>query len=127
MKADYVAGILLLCTILICTVGCSKKEKKYTVTGTVTYQGELVPMGSISFDPGNGKSPDGAPFENGKYTAQVRAGKMTVRITGSKLAPPVKGDPDAPGYVDYIPVKHHAESTLTVEINGDATHDFKLE
>lgn len=125
------ARLLFLLAILASSalfVGCSGKEKTYTVSGTVTYQGERVPDGSISFVPADPKlSPQGASIKEGKYTAKVRKGTMTVRITGSKIDPKQKMLDGSPFWTDFVPEKYGSQSTLTVEIKGNQTENFDLD
>lgn len=119
--------LLTMCIVSLTISGCGK-EKLYTVSGTVSYMGELVPDGSISFVPGDPKlSPQGASISNGKYSAQVRKGTMTVRITGSKPDPNQKMLDGSPFWTDFVPEKYGAQSTLTVEIKGNQTENFDLE
>lgn len=119
--------LLTMCVLTLTLSGC-KKEKLYTVSGTVSYKGELVPDGSISFVPGDSKlSPQGASISNGKYSAQVRKGTMTVRITGSKIDPNQKMMDGSPFWTDFVPEKYGAQSALTVEIKGNQTENFDLD
>lgn len=116
-------SIMLFCLTCVFTVGCG--DKTYTVEGTVTYKGEPVEAGAISFVPSDPKkSSDGASIEKGKYSCPAHKGVMTVRITGSKPNPP-----DELGLIswsDYIPDEHGSKSTLTVEIKGNQTENFDL-
>lgn len=124
------ASVFILFVLLTSAalVGCNSKEKTYTVSGTVSYKGELVPDGSISFVPDNPKlSPQGASISNGKYTAKVRKGTMTVRITGSKPDPTQKMPDGSPVWTDFIPEKYGLESALSVEIKGNQTENFDLD
>ena len=119
--------LLTLCAAALTISGCGK-EKLYSVSGTVSYKGELVPDGSISFVPSDPKlSPQGASIHDGKYTAKVRKGTMTVRITGSKPDPKQKMMDGTPFWTDFVPEKYGAQSTLTVEIKGSQTENFDLE
>lgn len=119
--------LLTLCAAALTISGC-EKEKLYSVSGTVSYKGELVPDGSISFVPGDSKlSPQGASISNGKYTAKVRKGTMTVRITGSKIDPNQKMLDGSPFWTDFVPEKYGAQSALTVEIKGNQTENFDLD
>ena len=123
----YVAlmGALALMVAIACA-GCGAGEVRHRVSGTVTYAGLPVEMGSITFDPGDPSlTPDGAEIVDGRYQCEVRPGTMTVRITGSRKCPPVPGDPDTV-YEDYIPAPHNTNSTRTVEITGTETIDFDL-
>ena len=119
--------LLTICALTLTLSSCGK-EKLYTVSGTVTYKGELVPDGSISFVPGDPKlSPQGASIRDGKYIAQVRKGIMTVKITGSKIDPKQKMFDGSPFWTDFVPEKYSTQSTLTVEIKGNQTENFDLE
>ena len=127
MNSRTIFFLLTLCVVSLAISGCGK-EKHYTVSGTVSYKGELVPDGSISFVPGDPKlSPQGASISNGKYTAKVRKGTMTVRITGSKQDPNQKMLDGSPFWTDFVPEKYGAQSTLSVEIKGNQTENFDLE
>lgn len=118
---------LILALVLFAGCGGSE-EKRFTVTGNVSYAGKPVETGSISFVPADpALSPDGAPIENGAYTCAVRPGKMKVQITGSKRVKPKKGDdPNLELYEDYIPAKFNLESALEVEVSTNMTKDFDL-
>ena len=64
---------------LIC--GCSgSSEPPYEISGTVTFEGQPVPVGFIHFMPdssrGNSGSAGGAPIQDGKYV--TASGKGTV-------------------------------------------------
>ena len=127
MNSRTLLFLLTICALTLTLSSCGK-EKLYTVSGTVTYQGELIPDGSISFVPGNPKlSPQGATIRDGKYTAQVRKGTMTVKITGSRIDPKQKMLDGSPFWTDFVPEKYGSQSTLTVEITGDQTENFDLE
>lgn len=128
MKKASLYILFAFITAAALLAGCSNKEKTYTVSGTVSYKGELVPDGSISFVPDNPKlTPQGASIQNGKYTAEVRKGTMTVRITGSKPDPKQKMLDGSPFWTDFVPEKYGAQSTLTVEITGNQTENFDLD
>ena len=125
MKTQIIVALL---AVLLLS-GCGKSEKKYTLTGTVTYQGKLVERGSVSFVPVEaGKHSDGAEIVDGKYTCEVTPGEKIVRITGSRQVPPPKGDnPSLVLYEDFIPSKFNRESELQIDVTGAQTKDFQLE
>lgn len=118
-----------LILFLVLLAGCGGgEEKRFTVTGNVSYAGKPVETGSISFVPSDpALSPDGAPIVNGAYSCAVRPGKMKVQITGSKrVKPKKKDDPNLELYEDYIPAKFNLESALEVEVSENMTKDFDL-
>ena len=123
------AYVLALCAFILTALiaGCGK-EKGYTVSGTVSYKGELVPDGSISFMSSDPKSSSqGASIKDGKYTAKVPKGAYTVRITGSKPDPNQKMLDGSPFWTDFVPEKYGSQSTLSVEVKGNQIENFDLE
>src|SRR5437867_2783905 len=80
--------LVCLALALACVPGCGKDTA--TISGTVTYEGEEVEYGSISFAPVDGNGPSaGAEIHNGKYRADgVRPGKKKVFITGARDTTP---------------------------------------
>lgn len=133
-----VAGIFLALG-----VGCGGGDglELYGVTGKVTYDGEPVSNGSISFEPaagttgpasGSGLAEDGTyevPDEKG-----LVPGTYNVRITGNRKTgrQVPAGPPTPPGSMvdevaQYIPAQYNTKTTLTVQIEkGKNEHDFKL-
>jgi hypothetical protein len=65
-------------------VGCGQNIA--SVTGSVTYNGQPVKKGFISFQPSNGQGKSfAAPIADGVYTApQAVPGNMTAIITGTR-------------------------------------------
>jgi hypothetical protein len=69
---------------LLCFAGCGADDT--TVAGKVTYNGEPVEEGAITFRPADGKGQSfGAPIVNGEYFAEKGSpGKRTAVIVGVK-------------------------------------------
>jgi hypothetical protein len=72
-------------------VGCaSNDDGRYSISGTVMIDSQLVPVGEISFEPdgksGNIGPASFTPIKDGKYSVKrdngVIGGKYTVTITG---------------------------------------------
>jgi hypothetical protein len=73
-------------------VGCGSGERRYDVSGTVTFKGQPIPEGYITFEPdasqGNRGGPGHAKILNGKYDTSLEAdsgilgGPHVIRITG---------------------------------------------
>ncbi len=121
----FCSGSIVLLICLFCA-GCGSSERKYTIEGSVSYAGEMVQEGTISFVPADSKKfPEGATIVNGKYSCQARPGINTVQITGSKPNPKEAFNGIVP-WTDFIPEKYGAKSELTVEVKGNQTENFDL-
>lgn len=83
-KPLRMVAIALVMTIIVGSIGCQQSDT--TVEGTVTYNGEPVKKGYISFRPTEGSGQSfAAPITDGRYRiAQGTPGKRTVVITGVK-------------------------------------------
>ena len=87
--AGMAATLLALCVLVGC--GDSGGPTRYSVEGTVTFDGKPVPSGEIALEPDAGKGNKGpaghAIIENGRYVTSPGKGTVggphVVRITGS--------------------------------------------
>ena len=119
--------ILSLC-LLLC--GCGANDQ-VEITGEVTFDGEPVERGQISFVAVDSDLPTGgAVIEDGRYTAQVSPGGKRVEIRGSRPLPQERQSSPEMGllYEDFVPAAYNENSTLTVEVTagGNRVHDFHL-
>jgi hypothetical protein len=99
--------------------GCG--EDLRTLRGKVSWQGEPVERGEISLVPADRSLPPrGASVTGGTFTLQAPPGLYTVQVRGSRPLPPEQQTPgEGPLYEDFIPSRHHSESTLQIEIPLD--------
>ncbi len=120
---------------MLCVAGCGHGDGLMQIGGGVTYDGQPVKNGTISFLPPDGNGPTAAAIvTDGKYSVKVAPGKKQVRIEGFKVVGQrhyVPNDPTSP-MVDVqeqiLPERYNAKSTLTREIASHAaTYDFVLE
>ena len=115
----------LLCAVLS---GCGG-QATYKVVGAVTWKGEDVKDGQITFLPADANLHAAtAKIVNGHYEARVPAGRMTVQITAQRdlgyntaMHQNVKDG-------SFIPPEYHALSKLTFDVqsNDRNTADFHL-
>jgi hypothetical protein len=129
--------------VLICLVGCG--EKSTTVTGTVSYNGEPVNKGSISFRPTDGSGQSfAARIVNGQYSAdRGTPGTKTVVVTGVKdvdfFASSEESykkaeearkagslQADVAEVADYIAENAEGNSKQVEILSGDQTVDFSI-
>ena len=134
-------NLLLLGWMAVACAGCSPRsypgEKRYPLTGKVTYDGAPVDWGSISFLPegGGAQRVSGGLIENGAYAVTeeqgANAGKHRVEVRWLKKTGKKYRDPDSDAMLDErkeaLPAKYHAQSTLTADVSaGQTTFDFDL-
>ena len=116
-------------------LGCSS-DNRVGVEGTVTYDGQPIPLGSITFLPlGEGGIKSGDRIVNGVYKVEPRFGPMPgphrVEIrwnkpTGKKYKNEFGEELDRTQ--EGLPGKYHTNSILTAEIKpGKNIIDFHLE
>jgi hypothetical protein len=117
------SAVCVVAVIVPFLSGCGSKEATLPmVSGTVTFNGEPVEYGYISFfgsDPNLG--PQAGEIKNGKFGFQARTGTMRVEIRATR---PVPGTITR---VEFIPARYNKESILTEEISEENRHfEFKL-
>ena len=125
--------VFLLAVSSVFMTGCS--DGKITVTGSIDYEGQIPPSGTIAFIAENGAGAAyGEPYTDGRYKVRVPEGKYLVRITGKKMVPL---DTPLPGHMGGPPITHREEkivpdhyglqSKLQVSVDpSQKTYDFPL-
>jgi hypothetical protein len=134
--------LLLTCLfplmLLVAAPGCAKKGS--TVRGRVTYDGEPVAAGYITFLPEDGTGRTvGAPIRNGQYQAvDVPPGKKRVQVvSGDQGGPSSRDSGEEPGKITAENVSKPREDIIPPDAKGNnapveivgkvETHDFELE
>jgi hypothetical protein len=116
-------------------LGCSS-EGRVGVGGRVTYAGEPLPLGSITFIPTSEKGiRGGGLIVNGAYTVEPTFGLLPgphrveirwAKATGKKYKNEFGEEIDV--RQEGLPAKYHANSTLTADIKSRGNEiDFHLE
>jgi hypothetical protein len=136
--------VLAICfstTLAGLLVGCGSGEDPHPATvsvqGKVTYQGQPVPKGTITFQPAGGRPAVGEIKPDGTYRLST-FGEMDGAIPGAhkvmilaNTGDPTKM-PSSPGYVvpkDLVPRKYASPETSGLEVNvskDKASYDFDL-
>jgi hypothetical protein len=129
-------GCLALCAVL---AGCGSSkyrgDKQYPLEGEVTFDGQPVDLGSISFIPEGKGRPSGGVITDGKYAVPeengANAGTYRVEIHWLKRTGRQLRDPESGEMYDErreaLPEKFHSNSELTVEVPlPEDRHDFHL-
>jgi hypothetical protein len=112
--------------------GCGRSSDVLPVQGKVSYRGEPVTNGSITFFPAQGR-PESAPLsDEGAYEIHLPPGDYRVTINVGLTLPPgwKEGDP-VPRPTIVLPPQYStpAKSALTAQISPELTEsiDFPLQ
>lgn len=130
-KIRYWSAVVLLALSQV-LAGCGAKPSPdlIPVTGVVTFDGQPVVEGFISFEDQAGNfPPESGRIAEGKYRLEARPGKAIVRVTASRqVGNQDPNSPNPPQWIDYVPTKYNINSDLTanVESNGNNRFDFSL-
>jgi hypothetical protein len=137
-----VALIVCVCPCLV-VAGCGQKYsggKRFPLSGKVTFNGEPIDLGSISFIPlENGQRVSGGTISDGAYAVPeahgANAGKYRVEIRWQKkTGKKVRKQIDSAGTIveddvraEGLPAEFNTDSTLTAEVSATHTRfDFHL-
>lgn len=123
--------------LMLAAIGCgdANRIERQDVTGVVTFQGEPVPEGTITFsEPSTGNAASADLNESGEYLASLPDGTYIVTITPPMVEAPSMNPNVAPGTapkkVDNIPPQYRSASTtdLKATVSPEALeHDFELQ
>jgi hypothetical protein len=122
-------GVLVMAAGVVLGAGCGEPgPRKYTVSGTVQYEGQPVAEGDVRFFPEDKSvGPEAGTIKNGRYSLKAREGKNRVEIRASRKVPGKKGAMGEDWVESYIPGKYNEESELSAEVgSGKTSHDFDL-
>ena len=143
-KATLRFGAVALVLAVAASIGCGPPEaERASVKGKVSYQGNPIADGSITFFPSGATKgkPAGTEIVNGEYTLSAADGPLVgearVEIqafekTGRKI-PDLMGDVSNPNRplidekINVLPPQFNVNSTLMRQItSGENSHDFDL-
>jgi hypothetical protein len=121
----------LLCLLVasFVAVGCGDgKPPKYKLSGTVSYEGQPIPEGTIMFLASDLRGqPETAPIKDGKYALEVTAGQKKVVVEASKFVGPPDKTMGVRPRDQYLPNKYNVDTTLTKELKPqDDVYDLVL-
>jgi hypothetical protein len=114
--------------------GCGDASKGYRVTGTVTWQGAPLKVGSIDFKPEiDGQGPQaGTEIKDGKFefpaASGLRPGKYKVSVSAVGGPPPnPSGDKPAPPPIKEFPAIYNSQTKLRAEVTADGPNEFTFD
>lgn len=120
----FTAGALALGV----ATGCSS-DGLVTSTGTVSYDGQRLSAGAVSFHPFDKSiTPQGGQIVGGRFRIRCRPGRQRVEIIASR--PKAGAEELTPGMTpseQFIPARYNDESTLEVEVLATGPNDFTFD
>lgn len=132
-----VIGFCLVATSALAVTGC--RPGVTTVNGTVTYEGQPLAQGEITFTPADGLGPVvGAPISSGAFAvAEIRPGRKIVQISElpqlefpkstAELAEAARKGPAKASPPPSLMPANADGNGVTIEIqSGAQTRDFHL-
>jgi hypothetical protein len=127
-------GSALACLLILFLISGCGGDGRLPVTGTVSYQGQPIKAGQITFIPDGQMAPaGGAPIVDGAYSIPSETGLPEGNY---KVAVSAKDGPQAqdemPGEhiepKETIPAKYNADTELRAKVErGSTTHNFNLD
>ena len=112
---------------LIMAVGCDS-DGKYPVSGTVTWNGDPVPEGSIIFTPVDPSvGPDATQIENGRFHLRASEGQKKVEIFADRDIGKRDRVMNIVRREQYIPTRYNEKTELTVEVTAQGPNDYQLD
>src|SRR6185437_14801065 len=106
-------GICCLAAVVLVLAGCGEPgPRKYKVSGTVRYDGQMVADGDVIFIPEDKSvGPEGGKIKDGKYSLMAREGKNQVQLRASRVVPGKKGPMGEDWVESYLPEKYNDKTT----------------
>jgi hypothetical protein len=112
-----------LATFLI--FGCGNPSGKVNVSGTVSWEGQPLSKGDITFfNSEDGNAAGAGRVKDGRYSFVCKPGKMRVEINADRFLPGAGVDETTPAREQYIPDRYNAKSELTAEVTLDGKNEF---
>jgi len=98
------------------------------VKGTVTVDGEPLPVGSIYLSPVDGIAGSySGEIQQGKFSIQSAVGLKHVSIVASRLSTKVLGPDGKLSQEQYLPAKYNVKTELTAEVVADKPNSMSFD
>ena len=120
---------VVACLLVACMVGCNPADQ-FAIDGTVTFDGQPMSEGSVTFIPTQGGPTYGGLIENGTFSVNngplLKAGEYRVQIESWKITTTIVQELDNEGPVNdrvqVVPARYNLDSQLTIDVASNATH-----
>lgn len=134
MRKTFLFVALLAASALF--VGCGPKKSEVSISGVATIDGEPIDLGVVQFSTGTAEG--GGNVQDGRYTANVPPGELTVRIRGYRYTGPepeiAEPEPGAPPSVppqrpreECTPRSLWENPTMKITVDKKGEYDLNFE
>ncbi len=124
------AACAYLALLVVSTSGCGSASDTASVNGNITYQGQPLTSGLVTFFPSSGRPVNAATKPDGHYTAELAPGDYTVTVTYAEPLPAgyKEGDP-LPKPKIILPPEYstRAKSALSASVASDQSEPINFE
>lgn len=124
------AACLLACAVFgLLLAGCGPSgPETFPVSGTVTWNGQPLPEGTILFAPADEKGvPDVGQIVQGQYRLRAKPGKKKVQIFAERETGKIDPVMGAVPRESYIPARYNSQTTLTAEVTAGGKNEFTFD
>ena len=119
---------VLICLSAILSTGCGKGDtggpRTQTVTGTVTFKGELLKEADLLVRTVDGKHAAGTKVADGKFVLTAPIGQSNVEVTAMRDVPGEFREENpgerVPVREQFIPAKYNVQTTLKLDVKPDS-------
>jgi hypothetical protein len=123
-RASLLGGFLIL-LIGASLAGCGAPDGMVEVSGTVTFNGQPIETGFVSFVPDRGKSPQAGKIKNGRFRFNAYPGQNIVRIVSEKQGAFVESM-NQHTYHQFLPPKYNEQSELSEDVTAGGGNVFEF-
>ncbi|MGL4514737.1 MAG: hypothetical protein ACRCT8_16740 [Lacipirellulaceae bacterium] len=106
--------------------GCGPANGKSAISGTVTFDGEPISTGFVTFTPEGAGSPDAGPIHDGKFSLKAVPGKHRVKVEASRPMGDIIPSMGTRLHEEYIPARYNSETTLSGEVKSGENNEFEF-
>ncbi|MBN9118913.1 MAG: hypothetical protein J0I06_07100 [Planctomycetes bacterium] len=114
--------------VLAALIGCGKSGPKLVpVSGTVTYDGQPLPEGTVYFKTAQTGAMDTLPVKDGKFEGSAEVGERRVEVTAYRTKVQDLNGMKGEIKESLVPARFNANSTLTATVKADGPNTFKFD
>lgn len=122
------ASRFVLLSIAVTSTGCGAKSEDVSISGNVSYAGQPISNGAVTFYPAKGRPIVVATDESGVYSAMLNPGEYQVTLATSVKLPPgwKEGDP-VPKQDSIVPAEFSTRARTPLKATVSASQSEPID